>query len=193
MQNTIDKSKTNDKSKTKIEKEIQDARISIKWMPFLTAAALVMIVMQVFSLAKHPGIESLLRFTGPVGITLCCLSYWRRASLVLTGGKKTWEQATQLMGLLITVAGPSLGDMYHHKQMALLTMLGSATLAIVVFCLGMLLWELVDVWRASQKKRAFSMPPTFSMLPSLDDQGCEFPKASEDMVRKNSLNDGSAS
>jgi hypothetical protein len=154
---------TSQKAKIKAEKEKRDALSTVKWMPYLAGVVFSLLVSQIIGLAQHPGTERLIRLICPVGMMLCCLAHWSRAFLVLNGGRNTWQLAVLLMGLLMSGAGQSLADMYHHKQMALFMMLGSGTLAVVLFCLGMLVWEGMDVWRAAQRKRLFPM------LPSLDD------------------------
>ncbi len=148
------------KVKTKAEKKTQDALSTLRWSPYLIALVLALIVMQAIGLAKHPGLEHLIRLIGPIGIMLSCLAYRSRALLVLNGGKNTWQMSVLLIGLLLTGAGPSLGDMYHHKHMFLFLVLGLVTMTLVLFLLAMLAWEAVDVFRTAHPRRAFTMPPS---------------------------------
>lgn len=133
------------------QKKIKEALFAVRVLPYVALLFVAITADQLIRSAGHWGIEIALRTLGHLGVVMYCFSHWQNARYLLRGETKTPFSACLILGILLMVSGPSMADMYHHKQMALFQTFGIATSVVSVLCLGLILWE---IWDAVQKRSA---------------------------------------
>ncbi len=140
------------KNVTPAEKKLREAQGVIKWTPYLLAVVLIVVVCECIAFAKHPDMEHLLNLGIPVGLTLQSLSRWKMADVTVKGTSGTWHFGVFFMGAMLAVGGPTLRDMWHHGNMVLFHIFGGAVLAVVLFCLWLIVLDVTSRRRPNPRK-----------------------------------------
>ncbi len=140
------------KSETPAEKKLREARQTLKWVPYLSAGVLILVVCQSIALAKHPGMEHLLNLVAPVGLTLYFLSHWLKANTILKGTSETWHVGVFLLGITLAGGGPVLKDIWHHGDMSTFRAVVGIGLAYALFCLWLIVLGVPSKGRPNPRK-----------------------------------------
>ncbi len=140
------------KHETRDEKKLREAQGIVKWMPYLTVVVFATAVYECIILARHPGMEHLLNLVGTVGFVLYLLSHWKKADVTIKGTSETWHMGMFLLGAVLMVSGPALRDMWHHGQMFLFHIFGSAVLVVALFSLIITLLDVTGFWGLRTRK-----------------------------------------
>ncbi len=140
------------KSETPAEKKRREAGGTLKWVPYISAVVLIVVVCECIALAEHPDMEHLLNLVNSVGFVLYFLSHWKKADATLTGKHNLWPFGMQILSLLLIVSTPSLRNMWHHRETFLFYAFGGAVLVLVLFLAALIVMEVTSERRTDPRK-----------------------------------------
>lgn len=140
------------KSETPAEKNLREARGTLKWVPYLSAVVVIVVVLECIALAQHPNMEHLLNLFLPVGFTLQFLSHWKKADVTIKGTSETWHVGVFLLGITLTGGGPVLKDIWHHGDMSTFRAVVGMGSIFALVCLWLIVLGVPSKGRPNSRK-----------------------------------------